>query len=899
MDWEDWFPVFVLAVLAALALGVKAAVNADRVRAQLAGLTEKFRTLDHRLVRLAERIDQLAGVPGEAAPAPAAPVVPEPAFVPAEAAAVPDEAQAVPDAPGAPETPAPQQAAAPGNGWEQVLVENWLVWLGGATIALGGAFLVKLSIDHGLLTPLVRVVLGVLLGIGLSIGAEWVLRHDIPDDADSQDANRQEGAPGDASYVPQALAAAGAATIFASLYAAHALYGFLPAGLAFVLLAVTAGAAVAQSLRHGPLVAALGLVGAFAVPALVSSTAPHALPLFAYLAVVTAASLALLRHRAWWWLAWLSLFGAVGWVVVWLAGSRDPEAPVVALYLLVQFGLFVAFRRGIARVGFLAGIADSPIVLVVTRAAFWAIAAGFLVLAHADRFGTTSVGAAILLAIGLLALAYRDSRLDDVIAVAGVLALALLASWNLPLPTPEWSLLVFRIQPDHVANFSTAAILFTLLLGLGGFLVLSRVARPGRWAAMSAAVPLLVLVIAYWRLQKFDLHIAWTLTALALAGLELGAAAAVAKRRSGAPDFPIEIEIALASYAVGILGSTIFAATLALGEAWLTVALALHLPAIGWIEGRIRLKVLRWLALGVAAIVLVRLVLNPYVLQYPLGATPIFNWLLYGYGVPAASFIVATRQFGSRHDDVLVAVLEAGSILFSLSLLSLELTHAIYGDLATAPLKDFGAGAALIALWLVVAAVLLGVGEWRRRRVLRWGGMLILGAATVVAVLWQPVMLLFGVSVGNLPIIDALLLADAVPAVVYAIIAWLSPTRPVLCAVTRVLAAVFAFAWITLEIQHAFHSKVALFHSSTEAEWYLYSVAWLAFAGAALAGGLLWRNQWLRRAGLIGIGLVILKVFLSDMAELSGVLRALSFLGLGGALVALGYAYRRFRPTQP
>ena len=40
------------------------------------------------------------------------------------------------------------------------------------------------------------------------------------------------------------------------------------------------------------------------------------------------------------------------------------------------------------------------------------------------------------------------------------------------------------------------------------------------------------------------------------------------------------------------------------------------------------------------------------------------------------------------------------------------------------------------------------------------------------------------------------------------------------------------------------------------------------------------------------------KVFLSDMAELSGVLRALSFIGLGAALVGLGYAYRRLHPLQ-
>jgi len=660
---------------------------------------------------------------------------------------------------------------------------------------------------------------------------------------------------------------------------------------------VTAGATVAQSLRHGPLVAALGLVGAFAVPALVVSDDPHALPLFAYLAVVTAGSLALLRHRAWWWLAWLSLAGAVGWAVLWLLNADEPETPVVALYLLVQFGLFVAFRRGIARIGFLAGIADDRIVRVVARSAFWAIAAGIFLLPQTDGFTMTSVGAAMLVTVGLLVLAYHDSELDDVIAVAGTLALALLASWTLPLPVPELNLGVFKIKPDHVADFCTAAVVFTGLLGGGGFIVLPRVVRPGRWAALSAAVPLLVLVIAYWRLQIFQLDIAWSLAALALAAVELAAAASVAQRRSGAPESEIEIEIALAAYAIGVLGSTIFAATLALGEAWLTVALALHLPAMGWIEGRIRVPALRWLALGVAVVVLIRLVLNPYVLDYPIGPTPIFNWLLYGYGVPALSFIVATRQFGSRADDTLVAVLEAGSALFSLALLSLEVTHAFYGNITTQPLRDFDAGAAQIALWLVFAAVLLVIGERRQRPVLRWGGMLALGAATLVNVVWQPMMMLFPARVGDLPIIDALLLADAVPALVYATVAWVSPI-PLVRTVARILAAIFAFVWITLEIQHVFHGTVELFHSSTEAEWYVYSVAWLAFAGAGLAIGLVWRNQWLRRAGLIGIGLVIGKVFLSDMAELSGVLRALSFLGLGGALVGLGYAYRRLRPLQ-
>jgi uncharacterized membrane protein len=114
-----------------------------------------------------------------------------------------------------------------------------------------------------------------------------------------------------------------------------------------------------MSLRHGPLVAALGLVGAYFVPLLVETDTAAALPLFGYLALVTAASLALLRHRAWWWLAWLSLAGTVSWVLLWLGSRRSTETPVVGGFLLLQFLLFGAYRRGIDKVAFLAGVGDA------------------------------------------------------------------------------------------------------------------------------------------------------------------------------------------------------------------------------------------------------------------------------------------------------------------------------------------------------------------------------------------------------------------------------------------------------------------------------------------------------------------------------------------------------------
>src|SRR5262249_45932300 len=274
------------------------------------------------------------------------------------------------------------------------------------------------------------------------------------------------------------------------------------------------------------------------------------------------------------------------------------------------------------RIGFLTGISDRPLVRIVTRTAFWVIATAVFVLVHADGFGTTSLICALATSVALLWFAYRETALDDVIAAAAALPLALLASWSLPAPTQAVETVLRALPPEQVANFSTAALTSAILLG-GVFFTLPKVVRPGRWAALSAAAPLLILTIAYWRLKKYEFDIAWSSAALALAALELGAAVLVARRRNGV----IEIEIALASYAVGVLGATILAATFALSNAWLTVALALHLPALGWVDGRIRLPVLRHIALGVAAAVLVRLALNPEILNYELSSQPIFNWL--------------------------------------------------------------------------------------------------------------------------------------------------------------------------------------------------------------------------------------------------------------------------------
>src|SRR5271165_2648659 len=208
MDW-----LLTLSVITASVLAARAFSRTRALTTTILALTARVEVLDLRLSRFDSPAASIPEVPPSEAPPVEAPF--------------PEEAVVASPSPAQMETPPPPAPA--GKGWEEILVENWLVWLGGVALALGGAFLVKLSIDYGLLTPAVRVTLGVLLGLALWAGAEWVV-WGVPPAV--RTGNVSQG------NVSQALAAAGAATIFSSLYAAYQLYGLLPPALAFPLLAL-------------------------------------------------------------------------------------------------------------------------------------------------------------------------------------------------------------------------------------------------------------------------------------------------------------------------------------------------------------------------------------------------------------------------------------------------------------------------------------------------------------------------------------------------------------------------------------------------------------------------------------------------------------------------------------
>ncbi len=112
-------------------------------------------------------------------------------------------------------------------------------------------------------------------------------------------------------------------------------------------------------------------------------------------------------------------------------------------------------------------------------------------------------------------------------------------------------------------------------------------------------------------------------------------------------------------------------------------------------------------------------------------------------------------------------------------------------------------------------------------------------------------------------------------------------------------ALVLALTYITLQVRRVYHGPVLATGPTTNAEQYTYSVVWLGFGVVLLLAGVFMQSQRARLASAIVIGLTILKVFVIDMGDLTGVWRALSFIGLGLVLVAIGFLYQKilFRRT--
>lgn len=793
-------------------------------------------------------------------------------------------------------TPEPRPARPPRDygDLEKRFGTQWVVWVGGLALALGGIFLVRYSIEQGIFGPGLRIALGAVLA-SILIGLGEIAR-------------RREIVAGLAelprAHIPSILTAAGTIVAYADVWAAYALYEFLSPALAFVLLGIVALGTLAAALVHGPSLAGLGLIGAYIAPALVSTAQPSFWALYAYLAVVTAAAYALARARMWTWLAISAAILSIVWMFLRLG---DPAAIAPhAFHALAGFALAAAFLVP----GLLYGPAsENGKADALSSGVLAGYLLGTLLLALYTQHDTVALVTLAILIAASAAIAWRAEAAILLAPVAAAFGLLVMLHWVTALHfddlfAPHGMLSDFPLDPLHQSIGLHIAFGVGLAASFGGagFLAQGRSMQPFVsviWAATGVLTPVIVLVAFYYRVAGFERSLPFAALALLLAAAFWFVADLLIKREPHPGTAS-----AAALYACGTVAALALALTIALEKGWLTVALALMVPGIATVADRRPLPMLRTLCGIIVALVMARVAYDPRIVGGDLGSTPILNWILYGYGIPALCFWVGGHVLRRRADDVPARSVDSAAILFTALTAFLEIRHLMNdGDIYN-PLIGLGELGLQVSTGLAMVA---GMEHVRGR-----GGSIvhdyaarIFGALTFAAIViglgFKENPLHTGDPVGG-PVFNYILLGYGLPAVLTGIVARTirnARPRPVYVG-AAVTAIVLMMAYLTLEVRTVFQGPVLTGGTVSDAEDYTYSAVWLAFGVLLLRGGFVLKSQPARLASVAIVVLTIAKVFLHDLAGLQGIYRAFSFICLGLVLIGIGWLYQRLLfPPRP
>lgn len=838
---------------------------------------------------VAPRPPRAPSAPAAAAPAPAVSAPAPSAFgTPTPAPAAPQPAPAAAQPPRPPRPPVPPKPKSD-TSFEEQFGTRWVVWVGGVALALGGIFLVRYSIEAGLIGPGLRVFFGGLLAAALIAAGEWMRRKE----------NKSDLAGVPTAHIPSILTAAGTTVAYATVYAAYALYNFLPPAAAFILLGAVALATLAAALLHGPMLAGLGLIGAYVTPILVSSEAPNYWALYVYLAVVTAAAFALARVRLWRWLA----ITAVAFCVLWMFPGiddfvRDALIPHV-FHGVVGYALAAALIvSGLlygppAVPGKVDGISSGAL-------AAYLLAVAFLVVARNHE--AAALYAFAILCVATVVIAWRTEAATGAVPAAAILAALVIAQWAIELrianpvaaPGPVAGNLPELPRTFYGSHLWLGGAL-AALFGVSGFLAQDRTKNAHQsilWAASAVVAPIAIMVALYYRISLWERSIPFAGIALALAAIYAYATEVISKRAAKPGSAS-----AAAIFATGSIVSLSLALTFALEKGWLTVSLALMAAGIAYVENKRPLPFLRWLVAAACVLVAVRIAYDPRIVGNQLGTTPIFNWLLWGYGVPALSFWTAGWLLRKRADDFPSRLADSLGILFTALFFSLQIRHYINGgDIY----KDAAPLAELAMHVIVGLAMTIGLERTRvvtKNIVHDAGARIIAGftlAAIVLGLLLAQNPYFTNEPVGG-PFINLILLGYLVPAILAGILAVVyQKTRSegfrTAAAITSV---VLAMAYLTLQVRRIYQGPELAYGSMSDQEQYTYSVVWLLFAVLLLLVGIVRQSKAVRLASAAVMLATIAKVFFIDLANLTGVWRAFSFIGLGAVLVGIGMLYQR------
>ncbi len=793
------------------------------------------------------------------------------------------------------DTPAPVAARLPAgpNVYSRLadwLKANWVYAVSAASLALAGVFFVQYGIENGLLPPGLRVLAGIAFGLCLIAAGEWLRRRS------------GDGENVATAYLPSVFAGAGLVSVFAAVLSARLMYGLIGPQMAFAGLGTTAVLALVLGWFYGPLLIAVGLLGAFAAPFVVAGGAEAGPWLYGYFALIAALGLSVDTLRRWAWVSVLAL--VLGYAGGWLsmaagAGVLGWVALLLGLALLAvaipERGLVPRQDGPSVLLAGMLGKVRPPFPVLLAAAAALASTLGLVLLAGAT--GTEAMlalGGLALLALAYVVWAERAEGLADlgfVPAVGFWLMLLQIGSAQMPL---FWEFLGAADRGPEVA----APMTITWLVGMaalisGAFAWRSKqegVLALLHGAAAALVAPVAVAILALlWIPERVIGAYPWALHVMAVAVGMVGLAVMFAKgedrRRPAYATLSALSLIALALFLVTT-------------HTALTLALALLALVAAGLDRRFKLPEMGWFIQVAVAVLGYRLLADPgldWAFEAPLGQ------VVLAFGGVIVALLAALRVLPEGR-ILPKGVLESAAAGLAAILANVLITRWVLPEGAFGSYDTYWSMSLNALPWLVLMlmqiyrARLGGVLLRLRQAIAVVAGLLAAGALALAVGPFNPLFSYYAEDAGALVlgplVLDTLLLAYGVPGLVLLAAVWKLPGLGRLRLPFLVVGLALLALYIGLEIRRFWQGDWLGAYGTVQGELYSYTLAMMLLGAGLLYQAIARRSGLLRRVAMAVIGLTIAKVFLLDAAGLTGLTRVVSFLGLGLCLAGLAWLNR-------
>ncbi|HKS55171.1 MAG TPA: DUF2339 domain-containing protein [Steroidobacteraceae bacterium] len=845
--------------------------------AQIFYLRSRSDALDRQLQELKQRFADSRTAP-EAAPARAPVVTPTPQ--PAPTPAAPPVTRPVPRVetmlsqpmPGARPAPPPP----PPDVFERAMA-SFMAWLkrgnplaraGIVVLFFGAAFLAKYAADNSMF-PIELRFIGLALGAFVLLIIGWRLRESR-------------------AVYAQLLQGGGIAGLYLTVFAATRLFKLLPFTMAFVLLAVIAVAGAVLAVAQNALaLAVIGTAGGFLAPILVSTGSGNYVALFSYYAILNLGVFAVAWFRTWRVLNVLGFLFTFSITGLWRATSYQNDNLFTAdAFLILFFLMYVAVSvlNCLRQAPNLKGYVSGSLVFGLPVVAFTLHATMIARIEYGLAWSALALGAFYLLLGWSLFATRRETfrLLVEAFAALGVIfaSLAIPLAFDTRTTAAMWAVEGAGLLWLGVRQERRLPRLFGTLLqasaGVGyliGYVSL-RSTQPILNSAFLGATMLAVSGVfsGYWLFRNEEKR----------AGYEFGLSAGLTFWGvmwwfiGGAN----EISRYFDAYAIGsaLIYTSITAAILtALGirRQWpLPRWIGLFLPAVA----------------GVFAIALAQPPGHPFAQGGVLGWPIIFitHFALLRIWEPERRTALEWLHGGACWALVLV-------LAWELNWQVAERTTGVWASLA------WGFVPALLVAWLGLRKLRPQWPVAQHARAYR-----LYAAAPIAALLCLWILVINLTSTGDpawLPYVPLLNPLDVCVALAIASLAmWWSALEPAERAtlwpldIRALIAGVagIVFLWLNAALIRSLHHNwgapitfYGITHSTLVQS--ALSIFWgvLGFAAMTIAARQRWRYVWLVGVGLMIV--VIAKLFLVDLSSVGTVPRILSFMVVGGLLLATGY----------